>query len=488
MCSPLVCNSKINSLSQGMARTPKPIGMPPSPMPEDLICDESSEEFIEELTSRKPEPGSPSSPESPSTPISTSSETDTDMSDNETKDEEKKEQKEQKEDLATASASWRVMRWFLGSKTMTFQVNPIINKRGKISGDDCARVVLNLFTDQGKRRREQLWARLSQSRGYNGITHDDLYQVICFMADWALASGEANLSSRYGRFLGGAFGSGDALGISGRRDWTPEQISVHIVLQAIDMLLMLLSVPEFVDIDRAGLPLVAFVCLGAQLEGDDDYYCPFHKDSADPKRGSVPMFFNHCLAPIRCTWKREIRKAYIDVFGKVFACILPGQTIVGKDMPFPATDATQWMNPKLVIGQLPITYYSLADHESDKRKRELEEEAEERKKKPSERKKEKDPVRKPGGPMVMHNDFIGMHELKAQPILCGDSVYRDEETRVGKAIFGRRMIVPQLDAKGQCIPATRPGKQWKQHVVLNPEVYRVLFDSYSERRKFIAKF
>lgn len=68
----------------------------------------------------------------------------------------------------------------------------------KARPSEISAIALSLFETSGNERRKALWHRLSQETGQNGITHDALYQVFCFMIDWAIQD-PSNVCHRFSK-------------------------------------------------------------------------------------------------------------------------------------------------------------------------------------------------------------------------------------------------------------------------------------------------
>lgn len=115
------------------------------------------------------------------------------------------------------------------------------------------------------------------------------------------------------------------LGVPGRYQWTNSQISISLVLQAIDSVLMLLSIPEYLLINAQALPLVCMICLSLQSMGEDD------------GEHMVPM--NRVIKVLRQSVTKDANRLRTRLWSDVFGFVLPGHTL---NM---ATDATQWMSP-----------------------------------------------------------------------------------------------------------------------------------------------
>lgn len=69
-----------------------------------------------------------------------------------------------------------------------FYPAPKVVWRPTVRPSDSSLAASLLFTPENDSCRRKLWNRLASAEGQNGITHDDLYQVICFIVHWALAS------------------------------------------------------------------------------------------------------------------------------------------------------------------------------------------------------------------------------------------------------------------------------------------------------------
>jgi hypothetical protein len=310
---------------------------------------------------------------------------------------------------------------------------------------------LTLFTPSGAFRRIVLSAKLGEKGGLNGITHDILYQTICFMADWAFNSPKGFvdktkylrdvgplrdkcptciadsmwtcercskgselcrckkpvdfqtnkarysppplpvdwscvqcdkvegdcwcsvplrapvqpyhaqayyswMASRYSSIeqiraimigkqkawlgiycslnhypdfrqgcLRWVIGVQNHMGIKDRWQWSPEQVSVCALLQAIDMVLMVLA-SDVVDVNVHALPYVAMICLMLQINADDD--CRLEK------------VLTQIDAMMPYEYKREnYKRLYRQLLVNVFQFVLPGHTIFGD------TSALWWMSP-----------------------------------------------------------------------------------------------------------------------------------------------
>ncbi len=67
-------------------------------------------------------------------------------------------------------------------------------KELNIKADWRSAEALDLFFPSGALKRVLLSSALSEAKGLNGITHDMVYQVICFMVDWSLYSEKGFIS------------------------------------------------------------------------------------------------------------------------------------------------------------------------------------------------------------------------------------------------------------------------------------------------------
>lgn len=122
-------------------------------------------------------------------------------------------------------------------------------------------------------------------------------------------------------------GEKDQLGIKGRWQWSEEQVSISSVLQAIDMLLMILALPQrSLEISPGALPYVAMMCLMLQIHKDADNHLKKVLAKID---AAMPYEFG----------RSDYVKMYRTIYIHIFQFVLPGSTILGD------TSAMWWMRP-----------------------------------------------------------------------------------------------------------------------------------------------
>lgn len=123
------------------------------------------------------------------------------------------------------------------------------------------------------------------------------------------------------------FGIANHLGVQGRWQWTEFQVSVSALLQAIDMLLMILALPTSkLNITPGMLPYVGMMCLMLQVQSEDECH------------------IDRILSRMEWAMPREMKrstftKIHRTIWTQVFQFVLPGQTI-GVD-----TSSMRWMKP-----------------------------------------------------------------------------------------------------------------------------------------------
>ena len=210
--------------------------------------------------------------------------------------------------------------------------------------------------------------------------------------------------------------------IPGRWQWTKNQFSVSIVIQAMDMLLMVLACSDKIHLNAAALPVVAMMCLALQVESDDD--CLMEKPRT---------YIRDHAFPIAVSTKDIVN----TLWAKVFQFILPGQTLprIGRRKrdtkrvrayPTESTGAHRWMR------------------------------------------------------QLNDNTKVGVNQ--------GLQFLQEEEDKVARFLFHFQDTIPRLHpVSGLQIKQDDITEKSGNVLVLRPEAYRVLFNSYDGRLKRLAR-
>lgn len=123
-------------------------------------------------------------------------------------------------------------------------------------------------------------------------------------------------------------GTENHLGVKGRWQWTPFQVSISILLQAIDMILMILAMPSSkIQLTPGVMPYLALTCLMIQIKADHDCHL-----------GSLT---SRIEAAMPKEMDRSVYKTiYRRVWGRAFQFVIPGHTIKVD------TSSMRWMKPE----------------------------------------------------------------------------------------------------------------------------------------------
>ncbi len=115
------------------------------------------------------------------------------------------------------------------------------------------------------------------------------------------------------------------MGIRGRWQWTDEQVSISKLLQAIDMLLMVLSLaPSRLEVTPSVLPYIGMMWLMLQINADEEQHLRKVLTRID---ASMPYEFD----------KADYKNLYRTLYISIFQFVIPGYTIFGD------TSSLTWM-------------------------------------------------------------------------------------------------------------------------------------------------